>query len=203
MSMYGMTMSPTMIRLGSTTPACHGSKKTSISCRPRKYHGAFDGLGVRAGFAGSSSGASTSSAHTTSRSSTAMAQRNSARTRCGQVWTLSSPGPVAFLRPTSTRRPLTTRSGVAMCLQLLALCGSPGEPEEPDHQQNQHERDGEHAAALHHQRQRGEADRPDGVVQLGRTPQHHGRHHGGDEHNDPHPVSYTHLRAHETPEHLV
>src|SRR5215831_1021155 len=57
LSMYGIAMSPTMIRLGSTTPASHGSKYTSISCSPRKYHGAFDGFGVFAGFAGCSSGA--------------------------------------------------------------------------------------------------------------------------------------------------
>src|SRR5712691_11941585 len=56
-SMYGMQISPTIIRLGNTTPASHGSKYTSISCSPRKYHGAFDGFGVFAGFAGCSSGA--------------------------------------------------------------------------------------------------------------------------------------------------
>ena len=39
------------------TPAIEASKKTSISCRPRKYQGAFEGLGVRTGLAGSSSGA--------------------------------------------------------------------------------------------------------------------------------------------------
>ena len=46
-----------MISPGSTTPASQGSKYTSISCRPRKYHGAFDGFGVFAGLAGCSSGA--------------------------------------------------------------------------------------------------------------------------------------------------
>src|SRR6266853_6481302 len=56
-SMYGMQISPTMIRPGSTTPASQGSKYTSISCSPRKYQGAFDGFGVLAGFAGCSSGA--------------------------------------------------------------------------------------------------------------------------------------------------
>src|SRR5947209_115268 len=45
LSMYGMQISPTMIRPGSTTPASHGSKYTSISWSPRKYHGAFDGFG--------------------------------------------------------------------------------------------------------------------------------------------------------------
>src|SRR6476660_1176533 len=57
LSMYGIAMRPTMINPGRTTPASHGSKYTSISCRPRKYHGAFDGFGDADGFAGSSSGA--------------------------------------------------------------------------------------------------------------------------------------------------
>src|SRR5262245_28896860 len=56
-SMYGIAMRPTMIRPGNTTPANHGSKYTSISCRPRKYHGALEGFGELDGFAGSSSGA--------------------------------------------------------------------------------------------------------------------------------------------------
>ena len=55
--MYGITISPTMISEGITTPAIHGSKYTSISCSPRKYHGAFEGFIVSVGFAGSSSGA--------------------------------------------------------------------------------------------------------------------------------------------------
>ena len=55
--MYGMQINPAMIRPGSTTPASQGSKYTSISWRPRKYHGALEGFGVLAGFAGCSSGA--------------------------------------------------------------------------------------------------------------------------------------------------
>jgi len=35
-----------MIKVGKTTPAIQGSKYTSISCRPKKYHGAFAGLGA-------------------------------------------------------------------------------------------------------------------------------------------------------------
>ena len=45
-------------------PAIHGSKYTNISCKPKKYHGAFDGLGVAAGLAGSSNGAPARSAQT-------------------------------------------------------------------------------------------------------------------------------------------
>ena len=55
--MYGIAIKPTRIRLGITTPAIQGSKYTSISCRPKKYHGAFAGLGDSVGLAGSSIGA--------------------------------------------------------------------------------------------------------------------------------------------------
>src|SRR6266704_3651974 len=55
--MYGMQIRPTIIKPGRTTPASQGSKYTSISWRPRKYQGAFDGFGVLAGLAGCSSGA--------------------------------------------------------------------------------------------------------------------------------------------------
>ncbi len=53
-----------MIRLGSTTPASHGSKYTSISCSPRKYQGALAGFGESVGLAGSSSGAFSTIDHT-------------------------------------------------------------------------------------------------------------------------------------------
>src|SRR6185295_173468 len=56
-SMYGMAMSPTMIMLGSSTPAIHGSKYTSSSWRPTKYQGALEGLGVMFALATSSRGA--------------------------------------------------------------------------------------------------------------------------------------------------
>src|ERR1039458_1343382 len=46
-----------MIKVGITTLAIQGSKYTSISCKPRKYQGAFDGFMVSVGLAGSSSGA--------------------------------------------------------------------------------------------------------------------------------------------------
>src|SRR5437762_10560781 len=85
-SMYGMQISPTMIRPGNTTPAIHGSKYTSISCSPRKYHGAFDGFGVLFGLAGSSSGASMAIDHTVITVMTMSDVRNSSRTRYGQVW---------------------------------------------------------------------------------------------------------------------
>jgi hypothetical protein len=45
------------MRVGKTTPAIHGSKYTNSSCRPTKYHGAFEGLGVLFGSAMGSKGA--------------------------------------------------------------------------------------------------------------------------------------------------
>src|SRR5881628_2325151 len=144
MSRYGITISPRMMKVGRTTPACQGSKKTSISWRPRKYHGAFDGFGVRVGLAGSSSGASTSSDQTISRIMIAHAIRNSLRTRWGQVWILSSPGPVAFLIGTSIclAGPGTAFNGVAMASALLALGAAARRPEERDQDQEEDQGNG-------------------------------------------------------------
>src|SRR5208282_6777545 len=103
MSRYGISISPTMMKLGSTTPAYHGSKNTSISCNPRKYHGAFDGLGVRVGFDGCSSGALSNKDHTVNTMITRIDIRNSLRTRNGQVCSFSSPPPPAFRTGTSIR----------------------------------------------------------------------------------------------------
>src|SRR5579862_7048460 len=104
-SRYGINISPTIINVGSTTPAYHGSKNTSISCKPRKYHGAFDGFGVRVGFDGCSSGAFSSSDHTVKTMMTSSDMRNSLRTRNGQVCSFSSTPPPAFLIGTSMRLP--------------------------------------------------------------------------------------------------
>src|SRR5947199_2231187 len=169
MSRYGITMRPTMMKVGSTTPACQGSKKTSISWRPRKYHGAFDGFGVRVGLAGSSRGASTSSDQTISRMIIAHAIRNSVRTRCGQVWTLSSPGPVAFLIGTSIclAPDGTAFKGVAMASSGVLALGAPTcRPEEGDNDQDEDERDGEHAAAREDERQHDQDDGADDALQL-------------------------------------
>src|SRR5262245_26369341 len=174
MSMYGITMSPRMMKVGSTTPACHGSKKTSISWRPRKYHGAFDGFGVRVGLAGSSSGASTSSAQTSSRRMMTSEQRNSPRTRNGQVCTLSSPGPVAFLIGTSIRLPATApsgalASGVAMsALLFLALRRAARRPEDQDQHEHEEERQDHHAAPRNEEREDDQDQRTDRVLELGR-----------------------------------
>src|ERR1700678_3311538 len=105
MSRNGISIRPTMMKLGSTTPAYHGSKNTSISCKPRKYHGALDGLGVRVGFDGCSSGALSSSDHTVNTMMTRIDMRNSLRTRNGQVCSFSSTPLPAFLIGTSIRLP--------------------------------------------------------------------------------------------------
>src|SRR5215472_14405683 len=85
--MYGITIKPTMISDGITTPAIHGSKYTSISCRPRKYHGAFDGFIVSVGFAGSSNGAFRVIDQTIKMMVRIIAARNSMRSRYGHTWT--------------------------------------------------------------------------------------------------------------------
>src|SRR6478672_4338845 len=47
LSMYGATMSRNSPIPGIVTPATIGWNIVSSSWRPRKYHGAFDGFGVR------------------------------------------------------------------------------------------------------------------------------------------------------------
>src|ERR1035437_1317286 len=76
-----------MIKEGITTPAIHGSKYTSISCKPRKYHGAFDGFMVSVGLAGSSSGAFNAIDHTIRMMVRMIAARNSMRSKYGHTWT--------------------------------------------------------------------------------------------------------------------
>src|ERR1017187_4319481 len=123
MSRYGTSIRPTMMKLGNTTPAYHGSKNTSISCNPRKYHGAFDGLGVRVGFDGSSSGALMVSDHMVSTAITSNDIRNSLRTRNGQVWSLSSIPEPAFLTEASARFAPIAATGRAA--PLLAAAPAP------------------------------------------------------------------------------
>src|SRR5439155_26274030 len=90
---YGNTINPIIMIDGITTPAIHGSKSTSISCNPRKYHGAFDGFIVRFGFAGSSSGALSVIDQIYKTTVTMTAARNSMRTRYGQTCSsLAQPG---------------------------------------------------------------------------------------------------------------
>ena len=74
-----------MIRVGITTPAIQGSKYTSISCKPRKYHGAFAGFMVRLGFAGSSNGAFNVIDQIIRMIVTIIAARNSTRSRNGHT----------------------------------------------------------------------------------------------------------------------
>src|SRR5439155_24443872 len=103
-----MQIRPTMIRLGSTTPASHGSKYTSISCRPRKYHGAFEGFGVFAGFAGCSSGAFKKMDQTMRMTEHTISEISSVYTRSGHTHTRSDstfstgPSPAAMRRSFNT-----------------------------------------------------------------------------------------------------
>src|SRR5688572_4641409 len=74
---------------GMVTPATIGWNIVSSSWRPRKYQGAFEGLGVRLKLASVSSGALTKAEKTSRKAVTTREATNSTTSRCGQVWTLS------------------------------------------------------------------------------------------------------------------
>src|SRR3954453_4736389 len=116
-----------MMSAGRMTPANQASKETSTSWRPRKYHGAFDGFAVFVGFAGSSSGASTTIDQMVMKAITNVPTSISSRTRYGQVWTLSGTRLVG--RSASTTRsfaliPATASGVVVVISNRLALGGA-------------------------------------------------------------------------------
>src|SRR4029453_10232739 len=76
--------------VGMVTPATIGWNMVSSSWRPRKYHGAFDGLGVLLGLASSSSGAFTKIEKTSRNAVIPRAATNSISSRWGHTWTLST-----------------------------------------------------------------------------------------------------------------
>src|SRR5258708_24147542 len=71
------------------TPATIGWNMVSISCSPRKYHGALDGLGVRLVLAAARSGALTNTENTVRNAVMAREAANSTTRRWGQTLTLS------------------------------------------------------------------------------------------------------------------
>src|SRR5205823_8916518 len=89
-SLYGASISPKMPMPGMVTPATIGWNIVSSSCRPRKYHGALDGFGVRLTLASCSSGALTKMEKTKTKAVQASAATNSPSRRWGHVCTLST-----------------------------------------------------------------------------------------------------------------
>src|SRR2546430_4926978 len=75
---------------GMVTPATIGWNIVRSSWRPRKYHGALEGFGVRLKLASASSGALTNAENTSRNAVRTSAATNSASSRCGHVWTLST-----------------------------------------------------------------------------------------------------------------
>src|SRR5262245_50089237 len=75
---------------GMVTPATIGWNIVRSSCSPRKYHGAFDGFGVRLKSARPSSGARTTAEKIVRPAVMIRIDANSTTTRCGHVWTLSA-----------------------------------------------------------------------------------------------------------------
>src|SRR4026209_2239591 len=90
LSMNGAKISTINPTPGSVTPAIIGWNMVSSSCRPRKYHGAFEGLGVWLMLECCSSGALTQIEKRNVNSKQAREATNSAASRCGHVWTLST-----------------------------------------------------------------------------------------------------------------
>src|SRR6266511_1506869 len=90
LSKYGVAASATRPRPGIVTPATIGWKYRSSSCRPRKYQGALEGLGVRLEFASSRSGALTKIENSVTKANMAKAATASRMSRWGQTLTLSS-----------------------------------------------------------------------------------------------------------------
>src|SRR3954470_20262705 len=88
-STYGAMISRNMPMPGMVTPATIGWNMVSSSCRPRKYHGAFDGFGVWFTSARPSSGARTIAEKMRTIAVMASAAANSTTSRWGQVCTLS------------------------------------------------------------------------------------------------------------------
>src|SRR5258708_39735329 len=88
-SIYGIAIRPTMMSVGRTTPAIQGSKYTRNSCKPVKYQGALEGLGVTVGLAISSRGAFCSKDQSEIKIMQPKAAMYSRTIRCGQVSTLS------------------------------------------------------------------------------------------------------------------
>src|SRR3990172_5474903 len=116
-STKGTIANPARPRPGMSTPATCGSKYDSSSWSPRKYQGAFDGLGWALGLASSRSGASWKIENTISRPSTTSRATNSMASRCGHTLTLSVGSRltcwIAFALTTVSNRWVRTPSGIA------------------------------------------------------------------------------------------
>src|SRR4051794_6923878 len=121
LSMNGAKISTIRPTPGIVTPAIIGWNMVSSSCSPRKYHGAFDGFGVRFGLACCSSGALTHTEKKNVNAVHANAATNSATSRCGQVCTLSTGDALtSWIDPL-----LTTVSSRCVCPPGPAPIGTP------------------------------------------------------------------------------
>src|ERR1700736_6967439 len=149
-SRKGTRIISTMTNVGKATPAISGGKRESSSCRPRKYHGAFDGLGVMPGFALPSKGACNQTETMIRKTVMATAAMKSLKTNSGKETTISSSlssrtvdGTSACRRRCSTRSRAAIRSfpSVAMAkLQPPAEAVFSDSPEMDDHQQERRQR---------------------------------------------------------------
>src|SRR5262249_24718788 len=89
-SMYGASIRPKMPMPGMVTPVTIRWNIVSSSCNARKYHGAFDGFGVRLTLASCSSGGFTKIEKTSVKAVQTREATSSPTRRWGHVWTLST-----------------------------------------------------------------------------------------------------------------
>src|SRR6202521_883785 len=149
-SRKGTRIISTITKVGKATPAISGGKRESSSCRPRKYQGALEGLGVMPGFALPSKGACNQIETMITKTVMATATMNSLKTNSGKETTISSSlssrtvdGTSACRRRCSTRSRAAIRSfaSVAMAkLQPPAEAVFSDSPEVDDHQQERRQR---------------------------------------------------------------
>src|SRR3989442_15939837 len=83
-SKKGTRIIRTMTKVGKATPAISGGNRESSSCNPRKYQGAFEGLGVTPGFAWPSRGACSKIDTTIKKTVIATAAMNSLKMNSGK-----------------------------------------------------------------------------------------------------------------------
>src|SRR3984893_4731612 len=149
-SRNGTRIMSTITKVGKATPAISGGNRESSSCRPRKYQGAFEGLGVIPGLAWPRRGACSQIETMIRKTVIATAAMNSLKTNSGKETTISSSlssrtvdGTSACRRRCSTRSRGAIRSfaSVAMAtLQPPAEAVFPDSPEVDDHQQERRQR---------------------------------------------------------------
>src|SRR2546425_4832064 len=89
-SRNGTRIMSTITKVGKATPAIRGGKRESSSCRPRKYQGALEGVGVMPGLDWASKGACNQTETRIKKAVMAAAAMNSLKANSGEETNISS-----------------------------------------------------------------------------------------------------------------